>query len=421
MTSFPFLHFFFAIHSRKPLMRFVYDGYCRIQSLPFLGTMQLNVRFISYILLAAISLTTLSKLAHLQATKSHQSADSLSKSDSTQEAPHTNATKASPVAQEEEEDVPQSPFAFVVFLADDWEHKDHADDNEDVYFYNTRVIGYQLMHNPTTRSNTSIPFVVLCTQGVSERKRARLRADGAVVIVAEDVPLPAWFSIAYPRWQDVMTKLRVFQQTQYEKILLVDADVFPVRRLDAVFQDPATETLTPLLDRKRPDDRIPLPDSYMFAGMTMGGDRDHDSATEGRYYASMQKYNQLDQVNAGFLLAAPSQEMYDYYLSVLGEEGRFSPAQPEQNLLIEAHRLDGPMPWQRIRYDWIINSPTYSDYEHGVHAVHEKLWLPGYRGEDFGMKDLAALWDKARGEMEGYYRALEDPSPSTKRGRAELG
>ena len=387
--------------------------------------MQPNVRFISYILLAAISLTTLSKLAHFQVFKSPQSADSLSALDFAPEVPYANATNASPLAQEEEEEVeeqeevPHSPYAFMVFLADNWEHKEYDDDNEDVYFYSTRVIGYQLMHNPETRSNTSIPFVVLCTKEVSERKRARLRKDGAIVIVAEDVPLPDWFSIGYPRWQDVMTKLRVFQQTQYEKILLVDADVFPVRRLDKVFQDPATDTATPLPDKKRADDRIPLPESYMFAGMTMGGDRDHDSVSEQRYYSSMQKYNQLDQVNAGFLLTKPSREIYDYYISVLGEEGRFSPAQPEQNLFIEAHRLDGPMPWKSIRYDWIINSPTYRDYENGVHAVHEKLWLQDYRVEEFGLKDLAALWDKARGEMEGYYRALEDPSPITKRGRSK--
>ena len=380
--------------------------------------MQPNVRFLSYILLAAISLTILSKLAHFHATNSGSVFAGV------RGILHANATdKASPLVQgkEEYEEVPQSPYAFVVFLADNWEHKEYDDDNEDVYFYNTRVIGYQLMHNPETRSNTSIPFVVLCTKEVSERKRARLRQDGAVVIVAEDVPLPDWFSIGYPRWQDVMTKLRVFQQTQYEKILLVDADVFPVRRLDGVFQDPATETVTPLHDKKRPDDQIPLPSSYMFAGMTMGGDREHDSETEQQYYASMKKYNQLDQVNAGFLLARPSQEIYEYYMSILDEEGRFSPAQPEQNLLIEAHRLDGPMPWKSIRYDWIINSPTYLDYEHGVHAVHEKLWMDDYRTEEFGLKNLAALWDKARGEMEGYYRALEDPSPNTKRVRAVLG
>ena len=340
-------------------------------------------------------------------------------SDSAQESIHQYAVKASPSAGNEE--TAQSPYAFVAFLAENWQHKEFDDDNEDIYFYSTRVMGYQLMHNPETRTNTSIPFVVLTTKGVSERKRARLRKDGAVVIVVDDVPLPDWISIGNPFWRDVMTKLRVFQQTQYEKILLIDADVLPVRRLDGVFQDPATGILKPLHDKKREDDHIPLPGTYMFAGMTMGGSREHDSETEEKYYASMKKYNELEQVNAGFLLTAPSQEIYNYYTSVLAQEDRFNPVQPEQNLLIEAHRIDGPMPWKSIRYNWVINSPNFQDYENGVHAVHEKFWKAENRIEEFGLKDLAALWDKARGEMEGYYRALEDPSPTTIRVEAELG
>ena len=381
--------------------------------------MPINVRFISYIFLAAITLISIAKLAHIQATRLHHPIGLLSEPDQTPLQPE-NATEASlPPPQDEE--IAQSPFAFVAFLAGNWQNREFEDDNDDTYFYSTRVMGYQLMHNPETRSNTSIPFVVLATKSVSERKRARLRKDGAVVIVVDDVPLPDWFSIENPKWMDVMTKLRVFQQVQYEKILLLDADVLPVRRLDGVFQDPATEMSKPLYDKKRGDDQIPLPPKYMFAGMIQGGGREHDSETEERYYASMEKYNELEQVNAGFLLAAPSQEIYDYYVSVLSEQGRFDPAQPEQNLLIEAHRIDGPMPWQRIRYDWIINSPNYQDYEHGVHAVHEKLWKGEHRVEEWGLKDLAALWDEARGQMEGYYRALEDPSPTSRRVRANAG
>ena len=153
----------------------------------------------------------------------------------------------------------------------------------------------------------------------------------------------------------------------------------------------------------------------------MGGGYEHDSSTEEKYYASMSKYNQLDKVNGGFWLARPSQEIYNYYVAVLAEENRFEATEAEQSLLNEAHRADGPMPWQRIRYDWVMNNPTFQDYEHGVHAVHEKFWKDWARVEGFGLKDLAALWDKARGEMEGYYRALEDPSPTTGRVNKEGG
>ena len=376
--------------------------------------MPVDIRFVSYLLLAAIAITTIAKIAHFNATQPHQPSDVLPDSFHRKVlAPDGGTTWSVEQDDAAQKEAAQSPFAFVAFLAANFQHREFEDDNEDIYFYSTRVMGYQLMHNPETRTNTSIPFVVLTTKGVSERKRARLRKDGAVVIIVDDVPLPEWFYIDNPYWMDVMTKLRVFQQVQYRKILLLDADVFPVRRLDGVFQDPATEVLAPLEDKKRAGDQIPLPAMYMFAGMTMGGGREHDSATEETYYASMAQYNELDKVNAGFLVAAPSQAIYDYYTAVLHERGRFDPEQPEQNLLIEAHRIDGPMPWKSIRYDWVMNSPTFRDYENGVHALHEKLWRD--QGEEFGLRRLKELWEKARGEMEGFYRAAEEPEKTTRR------
>ena len=368
--------------------------------------MPVDIRFVSYLLLAAIALATIAKIAHFNASQPHQLFDVLPGPFQRKILGPDSGTSWPVEHQDAAQKDAQSPFAFVAFLAANFQHREFQDDNEDTYFYSTRVMGYQLMHNPETRTNTSIPFVVLTTKGVSERKRARLRKDGAVVIVVDDVPLPEWFSIANPYWMDVMTKLRVFQQVQYQKILLLDADIFPVRRLDGVFQDPATEIVAPLNDKKRAGDQIPLPARYMFAGMTMGGGREHDSATEEKYYASMAPYNELDKVNAGFLLAAPSHEIYDYYTAILHERGRFDPAQPEQNLLIEAHRRDGPMPWKNIRYDWVMNSPTFRDVDNGVSAVHEKLWRE--QSEEFGLVRLKGLWERARGRMEGFYQALEE-------------
>ena len=50
------------------------------------------------------------------------------------------------------------------------------------------------MHSPKTRTNTFIPFVVLITDDVSVRKRARLENDGAVLIEIDKVLTPDWVS-----------------------------------------------------------------------------------------------------------------------------------------------------------------------------------------------------------------------------------
>ena len=92
-------------------------------------------------------------------------------------------------------------YAFVAFL-EEFSGANKAEDGgeEDAYFTGepslcsdstvianssplsaTRVLGYQLMHAPSTRTTKSIPFIVLCSS-VSPHKRARLEKDGATVI-----------------------------------------------------------------------------------------------------------------------------------------------------------------------------------------------------------------------------------------------
>ena len=99
--------------------------------------MHVNVRLVSYILLAAIALITVAKLVHLQATRSHLPANWFS--ESAQDPLFENATKTIPPAGNE--DPAQSPIAFVAFLAGNWQHKEFDDDNADMYFYSTRVMG----------------------------------------------------------------------------------------------------------------------------------------------------------------------------------------------------------------------------------------------------------------------------------------
>ena len=73
--------------------------------------------------------------------------------------------------------------AFVAFLEGLDNGKNDTIDEDDVYYVATRVLVYQLLHGPETRTLTSIPVVVMCTKDVAEHKRARLEKDGAIVTV----------------------------------------------------------------------------------------------------------------------------------------------------------------------------------------------------------------------------------------------
>ncbi|KAK5057155.1 hypothetical protein LTR16_010569, partial [Cryomyces antarcticus] len=64
----------------------------------------------------------------------------------------------------------QSRVAFATFLAGAAAGNDEAavDDNADGYYLGARVLAYQLLHSPSIGTNSSIPFLVLVTEDVSE-------------------------------------------------------------------------------------------------------------------------------------------------------------------------------------------------------------------------------------------------------------
>ena len=75
-----------------------------------------------------------------------------------------------------------SPYAYVTLLSQNPSLDNKiVPDNEDDYFVATRTLAYQLLHAPETRTNSSIPFIVLATEDVAPHKLDRLRLDGATV------------------------------------------------------------------------------------------------------------------------------------------------------------------------------------------------------------------------------------------------
>ncbi|KAL9101452.1 MAG: hypothetical protein Q9163_003283 [Psora crenata] len=298
---------------------------------------------------------------------------------------------------------PQSKYAFVSFLQGNALHEETGDPNDDEYFLSLRVLAYQLMHSPNTGTNTSIPFVACVTQEVSDEKKEILRSDGAMVIIVDAVPNPDWLSTSgiNPRWKDLMTKLRVFQLTQFEKILLLDSDQLIVKRLDGIFQDPATTPIPPIPSKSPGPGEAAVPEKYMLAAQAQQTDWEHPYPPDpdNEYFG------------AGFFLAMPSQGIFEYYLSVLQIEGLFDTGMMEQNLLNYAHRRDGPMPWTEVYYTWTTTYPTIKDYDMGAHTLHHKWWWDDWDDSNtalYGRNKLTTLWYQAKGEMQGYYMGLNE-------------
>jgi hypothetical protein len=71
---------------------------------------------------------------------------------------------------------------------------------------------------------------------------------------------------------------------------------------------------------------------------------------------------------------------------------------PDQNLLNYAHRLEGPMPWQKLHFSWHLNWPNDNDLDGGMAALHAKWWKGDFVSPS--VKEYALC---RRCEMEGYW------------------
>lgn len=273
-----------------------------------------------------------------------------------------------------------SKYAYCTFLSPDTQATGNSLDNEDHYFTGTRMLIYQLLHDPVTRTTSSIPVIVLVTTDVPQSTRDRLTKDGATVVEVSPLSFD-WIKPGRERWMRVMDKLHVFELVEFEKILLLDTDIIILKPLDAIFDEAAADVLPNLGKAAQIHaDEAPQPPTYLMAGI---GD---SSKAKG--------------LNAGFVLLRPSLEIYHHYLSIAAIEGRFDGAWPEQDLWNYVHSPDGNMPWKPIPPHWTANSPTYQDYENGISSVHEKYWRCEWD------QKLRAVLLKSRFEMEGYWKGI---------------
>lgn len=186
-------------------------------------------------------------------------------------------------------------------------------------------------------------------------------------------------------------RLRIFEMVEYERILFIDSDTLITRPIDGIFnehiiQHPA-QTLNNLTHQIKSDEAL-LPATYLFTARSdnaLAGERDHPFPP-----------NSASIFSAGFWLAAPSNEMFTYLMSVMRHWRRFDPFTMEQSLLNYAFRREGPMPWGELDPKWSATWPNARDWDAGVVSLHEKWW-------SVGPDDLREKWRAAKGEMEKYF------------------
>ncbi|KAL6705038.1 hypothetical protein ACN47E_007441 [Coniothyrium glycines] len=190
-----------------------------------------------------------------------------------------------------------------------------------------------------------------------------------------------------------MTKLRIFERTEYKRLLLLDADFTIMHPMDEIFEDAQFANLTPTQfwrEEQVKEDEGLLPEEWLFAARPEHGHlhgHEHVVPPLPDFYA-----------NSGFLMIAPDRNMYNHLLDVMRIPNRFGTQFPDQDILNYVFRREGPMPWREIDWKWSSNFVNERDVEMGVHALHVKAWADGPQ----------AVKDRWRQDQEDMIRLLGD-------------
>jgi alpha-N-acetylglucosamine transferase len=230
------------------------------------------------------------------------------------------------------------------------------------------------------------------TKDVRESKRQRLRDDGATVIEVDQIEHN--ISISEPRWVQTITKLRVFDPTAvpFSTVLYLDTDIVLTRPIDSIFSDPGSKKTSPLnLAKGNVSAQDPLPEKYTMAASPESGKLDHP-------YPYLDTEQRDSYFNSGFFMYSPSAQLFEHYMSLLKESEIWYHGFPDQDLLNYAHRLEGPMPWQKLHFSWHLNWPNDNDLNGGMAALHAKWWKGEFVSPSVKEYALSRRW-----EMEGYW------------------
>ncbi|KAF9885587.1 hypothetical protein FE257_012793 [Aspergillus nanangensis] len=244
--------------------------------------------------------------------------------------------------------------------------------SRDPYFDAARILTYQVLHAPETRTRLDIELVIFVHENVDQHKKDRLRRDGAHLIEWSDFSVD-WVRPKDARWTHIMTKLRLWQMVQYDLILFLDVDTILTRPLDDIFNAPEIQPQAPILSQSHYHEvDVPLPPSYLLLGLPQL--RTNHSALPSRV---PEDFWDWETINSGFMVLKPSLEIFRYFESVLKIVDSFDGSIGDQSVINHVFSPLGPMPWKHINLSWNIQWPWAEDIHTGGYAsFHEKWWAP---------------------------------------------
>lgn len=255
---------------------------------------------------------------------------------------------------------------------------------KDPYFLAIHSLIYRILWSPRSKTR-KYPFVVYVSDFVSHEQRQLLAGAGA--LVRELTPLP-WNpkNPGVPHhWKDLFAKLNIWNETEFSRILFLDADAFPVAMIDDMFE--VKKVWNCIESKMQLDDFLPggepVCEPYVFAGVP------HNP------------YSIFDvEINVGSMVFTPNSKQHARLLQNYLKFDKYDVKMAEQGFLNWQFGINSAYPPGMLDREYGAFFPRKDGSEKGLKVVREKMWMI----EQGWMK---GEWEGTWREMEGFYGSSE--------------
>ena len=239
-------------------------------------------------------------------------------------------------------------------------------------------------------------MIIFVCPFIPEENRKIFRGQGAIVKEIEllDDIIPDEI-ISTKRWIDVLSKLNIWKEVEWKRIVFLDSDAFPVRNIDDIFE------IAPVQHCNRemlgPEDR---------AIVASGGKAAEEFCDY--VYSGISQFT-ADNINAGFLVLKPNLNMHAKLMRAARMTGDYDIRFMEQGVLSSknAFSQEGPWPVHKLPSVWNTLPENFIDHrvpgldvskgleltEGPIRVLHAKLWNKAW-GEWNNLTDLTDMWDR---------------------------
>ena len=280
-----------------------------------------------------------------------------------------------------------SKFAFSTFYCT------RQPDTRGPYFEAAQQIIWRLLWSPY---RSKYPVIIFVCPFIPEENRKIFRGQGAIVkeIDLLDDIIPDEI-ISTKRWIDVLSKLNIWKEVEWKRIVFLDSDAFPVRNIDDIFD------IAPVQHCNRetlgPEDK---------AIVASGGKTAEEFCDY--VYSGISQFT-ADNINAGFLVLKPNLNMHAKLMRAARMTGDYDIRFMEQGVLSSknAFSQEGPWPVHKLPSVWNTLPENFIDHrvpgldvskgleltEGPIRVLHAKLWNKAW-GEWNNLTDLTDMWDR---------------------------